>query len=322
MAVQIKTTKKFPAVFPHLSAHLLADDLPVGGDKFLDSIVITVEKASMKFTYYNPGGAGGCESVVALLPGVPHKILSGEVAVTMSTSYFEPIRFAIVSLFKTMKSGELGQSPPVESPKLTAKVMPPEPAFEEQVKLHKTKIKIPNAPLKGDAGLLLGSLVDITHGEQHKLADGLTIPKEALEALKHIKPTPGVMLQVGTDLTDLVFHQSAMSSAPTVPLIHATKLYQPVDGTSSGSRYYVVAIHPECKMAARYKNGKLSVRLEGAMAGKVAGSIGAGAGGSHYSTHLSVPPHEVLKVLGSMISAVDLEWVTPSPKLGYVVQAA
>lgn len=47
-----------------------------------------------------------------------------------------------------------------------------------------------------------------------------------------------------------------------VTLAKAKKLYQKVKGTSSNSEYSVFAIGPKCKMAARWANNVISVRLE------------------------------------------------------------
>lgn len=54
-----------------------------------------------------------------------------------------------------------------------------------------------------------------------------------------------------------------MTSGSIMPLSKASKLYQPVYGTSGGSVYITVALFKGAQMAARVTNGKMSLRMEG-----------------------------------------------------------
>lgn len=54
-----------------------------------------------------------------------------------------------------------------------------------------------------------------------------------------------------------------MTSGSLMPLSKASKLYQPVYGTSGGSIYITVALFKGAQMAARVTNGKMSLRMEG-----------------------------------------------------------
>lgn len=78
-------------------------------------------------------------------------------------------------------------------------------------------------------------------------------------------PTKPKATAVPVDATGTVeiFPKDKMKSAALVPLATATALYQPVSGTSSGSRYYVVGCGTGIKVAARLKSKTLSVRVEG-----------------------------------------------------------
>ena len=59
------------------------------------------------------------------------------------------------------------------------------------------------------------------------------------------------------------FPADKLKTAPTVPLLQATQLYQPVKGSSSHSRYFLVGANSELRIAARYKQQSLSIRVEG-----------------------------------------------------------
>ena len=60
-----------------------------------------------------------------------------------------------------------------------------------------------------------------------------------------------------------VFDQKTMFTAPLTKLRDATQLYQPVSGTSGGSRYFMVAANQDLRIGARLHGGTLSVRIEG-----------------------------------------------------------
>ena len=60
-----------------------------------------------------------------------------------------------------------------------------------------------------------------------------------------------------------VFDAKTMFTAPLTKLRDATQLYQPVSGTSGGSRYFMVAANQDLRIGARLHGGTLSVRIEG-----------------------------------------------------------
>ena len=60
-----------------------------------------------------------------------------------------------------------------------------------------------------------------------------------------------------------MFDQKTMFTAPLTKLRDATLLYQPVSGTSGGSRYFMVAANQDLRIGARLHGGTLSVRIEG-----------------------------------------------------------
>ena len=84
-----------------------------------------------------------------------------------------------------------------------------------------------------------------------------------------VKATAKAAQPAGVEL----FPTDQMKSATPVPLTNATALYQPVKGTSGGSRYYVVGVSEGIKVAARWKATQLSVRVEGPKFAKVAPTL-------------------------------------------------
>lgn len=120
----------------------------------------------------------------------------------------------------------------------------------------------------------------------------------------------------------LPFPEEQMTKAPLIKLRDANQMYQPVLGTSAGSRYYVVAANADIRVAARYLPGKLSVRIEGTGLAKYQKAIsGAGidvhSGKDYASVHLQVGTDPVLanKTLGAVLLGLGIELDTPFPQL-------
>lgn len=119
------------------------------------------------------------------------------------------------------------------------------------------------------------------------------------------------------------FDPNKMNSAPPAHLRVATKMYQPVRGTSSNSRYFVVGGNSDIRVAARYKSGTLSVRVEGDGFDKYLSSItkaglGAGKGGSgkYASLHLSVDDEMIAaKALGAVLLGLGVPLSSPMPNI-------
>lgn len=79
-----------------------------------------------------------------------------------------------------------------------------------------------------------------------------------------------------------------MMKIEPIPLIDAKGLYRPVRGSSSGSRYFLIAVFPQLKMAARAKEGSISLRVEGTLSPSQAAvltSLGFKNGGNYWSSH-------------------------------------
>jgi hypothetical protein len=106
----------------------------------------------------------------------------------------------------------------------------------------------------------------------------------------------------------------------TISLRNAKRLYQPVKGSSSGSRYACVAIGPHLKVGARVvANKALSVRVEGEALGKYSKPLsdaGFTVKTDYASIHLDIEGLDlVAKTLGAVLMAVGDTFNTPMPNL-------
>lgn len=96
-----------------------------------------------------------------------------------------------------------------------------------------------------------------------------------------------------------------------VKLKDATKLYQPVFGTSAGSVYHVIARFDGMNLAIRRKNSSLSLRVEGKNLNKYSDrleTVGFAVKEDYASVHLSVDSHTLLaKTIGAVVGAIGFE---------------
>lgn len=120
------------------------------------------------------------------------------------------------------------------------------------------------------------------------------------------------------------FNIAELKTASPVKLRDATMMYQPVHGTSPGSRYFVVAANKDLRVAARYtSNGKLSVRIEGPSWQKYAANItdcgftNVDSKKDYASVHLDVGHDMVManKTLGALLLGLGVPLDTPVPEL-------
>lgn len=109
-----------------------------------------------------------------------------------------------------------------------------------------------------------------------------------------------------------------MEKLPTVVLMHAGALFQPVHGSDPTSRYFLVAGYSELKLAARWVNGTMSFRVEGvALQAPAMRAIFTDMGFSKVaesgcSVHLAVNCDLVARqTLASVMAGVPHCWRTP-----------
>ena len=119
------------------------------------------------------------------------------------------------------------------------------------------------------------------------------------------------------------FPVDQMKTAEPVQLRIATQMYQPVKGSSAGSRYFVVAANQELRIAAKWESGALAIRIEGPKWEKAKAKI-TDCGFTtidpkkgYASLHLSVGNDPILagKTLGAVLMGLGLELQTPFPIL-------
>jgi hypothetical protein len=125
-----------------------------------------------------------------------------------------------------------------------------------------------------------------------------------------------------------MYPKESIKSGPKIKLRDAHKMYQPVFGTSTGSRYYLVAGNEDIRIAARYVGSQLSVRIEGPNLEKYKAQIEATginpkAGESHASIHLEVGGDDMLasKSLGAILLGLGLALETPLPDIKVIKNA-
>jgi len=144
------------------------------------------------------------------------------------------------------------------------------------------------------------------------VSTGLGKPKEA-PAPKQAAPVAVVKWSA--------FDPKKMKTASPVKLRDAAHMYQPVLGTSHGSRYYLVGANDDVKIAARLQNGTLSIRIEGSgwkahqTAILACGFDNHGPAKDYTSLHVVVGHNSVLanKTLGAVITGLGISLETPVP---------
>jgi hypothetical protein len=148
------------------------------------------------------------------------------------------------------------------------------------------------------------------------------------------KPVPGTY-SVETEASDKVIFTATLAQdggvkvsatnpkiAAPVPLKDATSMYQPVKGTSPGSRYFVVAMNPRIKVAARIEGTTVSVRVEGnPLPSEVAGlsQVSLNKGGDYYSGHFQCGNVSPTRVVGAVLLGSGIDFDTPMPSLKKIV---
>ena len=117
------------------------------------------------------------------------------------------------------------------------------------------------------------------------------------------------------------FPLAQLTKATPIQLAQATQMYQPVRGSSPGTRYFLVGATAGLRIACRYKATSLSVRIEGSGLADNTNRLEAcgftGLHASYASMHLTVTdPMVARKALGAVLLGLGLELQTPLPDLG------
>lgn len=123
-----------------------------------------------------------------------------------------------------------------------------------------------------------------------------------------------------------MFDMDKIKTADLVKLRDATHMYQPVHGSSPGSRYFMVGANSDLRIAARLKNGQLSVRIEGPNWSQYKHQIQSvgfsklSKGDGYASVHFDVGDDIGLanKTLGAILTGLGIGLETPIPNLAVI----
>ena len=115
------------------------------------------------------------------------------------------------------------------------------------------------------------------------------------------------------------FDLTKIHKADRVDLSDATHMYQPVFGTSAGSRYFMIAAAKGVRVAVRYKGGQLSVRIAGPHLSKYQKQAEVNQfkiNDGYVSLHLDVGTVMMAnKTLGAILLGLGIPFETPLPQL-------
>jgi hypothetical protein len=111
-------------------------------------------------------------------------------------------------------------------------------------------------------------------------------------------------------------------TSKVIPLTDASHLYQPVRGTSPGSKYFLVGIAGDLKVAARVMGSTVSIRVVGTSPGAKQRFIEVGMEdkGDHLSAHFeatpSATPH---KIIGAVLLGTGIPFDTTLPSVDFIL---
>ncbi len=119
------------------------------------------------------------------------------------------------------------------------------------------------------------------------------------------------------------FNLKNLKSAPTVPLLEAEMLYQPVKGTSNGSRYFVMALGIKVSVSLRWiivdqGVNSLSLRIEGPGLNDMVPLLTEMGfdkkSDHHWAVHLKAESDvSARKAVGATLFGLNQDWLTIMP---------
>lgn len=166
-------------------------------------------------------------------------------------------------------------------------------------------------------------------GDTVKMEEALTDLAAKAKGKSKLKPTadnpdwkdgaPKVIPPVGAPAA---FNADILTKAK-VSLISATKMYQPVQGTSTSSVYFCVAADQDLRFGIRIHGHTLSMRVEGNLDKRKADLAAAGipVKGDYASEHVKFNTEvDVKRILGAAVLSLNLDTDWPMPKTEYLMQ--
>jgi hypothetical protein len=144
------------------------------------------------------------------------------------------------------------------------------------------------------------------------------LPKKKVTTKSKAQPAPKVEVPATGK------YPEANVTDPAVHLISAVRMYQPVHGTSGGSRYFMIARNKDVAVAVRILGSKLSFRIEAhnfdSWAPKFQHIGLAISDSSHASIHLDVPDASMARrTIGALLLDLGVEFDTPTPVINKIL---
>lgn len=302
MGIKIASKKSLKDLFPLMITEMIETNELL--DDFVSKITVSASKEELILSY-----SKDVVHVVTCPAGIPSLILSCNAPDSVFSAVSKQVAQALMVMQMDVKGVVVGY----DFAKMEESVAVMQ---EHAAELVATKVKLPIKKLKVPNSLASPIVkVAMPVGEVVE-ENGELIIKEVKKAVKYGK---GVSVD---EVEEVSLDQQ--KNGLQIKLEHATKMYEAVQGTDSTSRYYVIALSDKYKVAARYKEGKLSVRVEGNIKAPTVSSLKqcgfkVADGMTHASIHLSVANDmECMRALGALLLSLGVEYTTKLPKLGRV----
>lgn len=150
--------------------------------------------------------------------------------------------------------------------------------------------------------------------------------QESKSVLDVAPPVQVISTQKAAPVAWSDFPAATKKTAPCVKLRDATHMYQPVLGTSEGSRYYMIGANDDIRIAVRIKGGSLSIRIEGPNWTKYKAKISSvgfnkvDQKNDYASMHLSLDADPILmgKTIGAVLLGLGVPFETPIPDIAKI----
>ena len=266
---------------------------------------LSIEKGTVQFT-------------VPIDLGILHAVndgkLTAEAAQGLSDAVMSQVKLALAT---TVHPGQLLTNPFDDDKDITAQVPPTQHGAGA----------VAMTPVKFFAEWGHHDKINLIKEYRECFGVGLKEAKDAVEAYLAQKAGVQTPAKPGTVVVDAhawpTFALDCLQTAKTVKLRDATKMYQPVQGTSGGSRYFMIAADKDVRIAARYSGTQISIRIEGPGWKKhkavieVSGWTTISPDKDYASLHLEVGEDTVManKTLGAVLMGLGLPLETPFPNL-------
>ena len=276
---------------------------------------ISIEKGTVQFTKELP---------LAVTQAVQANTLLPDQLVELSKAMTTQVTLALQTNVQLGALDPAGEQPLFAPVKTTTK---DEMVAKVKAKLSKpAAVGVTEAFFSANAGL---GLIDMIKAYRETFGVGLKEAKDAVEAWV-AKNKPSVQVPASQTVVSThawpCFPLDVLQSAKTVKLRDATKMYQPVQGTSGGSRYFLVAADTDVRIACRYNGSGLSIRIEGPGWKKHQSVIQQNGWTTispdkdYASVHLEVGGDAMLanKTMGAVLMGLGLPLETPFPNLAVI----